>query len=146
MTMKEHLVGLHKRLSQHHLAKAGHHTKLGAHYSKLSEHLSKTETTEAQADSKSLLEEIGNMHHEVAAEHNDLAQHHLECCKLLKTAADDLNKLQPTQVSVVAPTRPTAVLRPGMRELQPGVSVEFSKIVGLDEADQHSEETSLQRH
>jgi hypothetical protein len=144
MTMKEHLVTLHKRLAEHHSTKAVHHTKLGAHYSKLSDDLSKTESTEAQADSKSLLEEIGNMHHQVAAEHNDLAQHHLESCKLLKSVSDDLNKLQPAQVSVVAPTR-TPVLRPGMRELQPGVSAEFSKIVGLDDADQHSEESSLQR-
>ena len=71
------------------------------------------------------------------------------CERCVKAAADDdLNKLVPTQVSAVAPTRPTItpVPRFGQKPMETlNVDDEFVKAFGLDAESMHSEERSL-RH
>jgi hypothetical protein len=150
-SMREHLADVHKRTAAHHGTKAALHETAATHYKALAKHLSKTETTEAAKDSKGLLEALSAIHEQHSQEHANMAEFHSACAEKCDKAADaaDLNKIVPTQVSVVAPTRPTItpVLRPGQREISSAdmskMSPEFQKLFSTTDEDLHSEERSV---
>ena len=147
-TMREHLHDLHRREAQYHTAKAGRHAAVGSHYQKLASALGKAEVSEAQKDTAAILEALAAVHQEESQEHAGMAKFHADCGeKCMKAADGDLNKLVPTSVSAVAPTRPgiTPVLRPGQRELPANMDPQISKILGTDPEDWHTEETSLRQ-
>ena len=87
-------------------------------------------------------------HKSAKAEHEAAAQTHDDMCnECAKAAESDLNKIQPLPhgFSRVAPTH-TPVPRTGAPPLQvPAVDDEFSKALGLDAAEWHTEEESLRR-
>jgi hypothetical protein len=97
---------------------------------------------EGMDDSQKNFHECAKAAHDAAAgQHDGMAE---ECSKAMD--AVDLNKLVPTGVSVVAPTRPAiaAVPRFGSKGMPVSVvSPELSKILGTSEEDLHSDERSL---
>jgi hypothetical protein len=80
-------------------------------------------------------------HKSAVAAHEQAADHHDQMCEeCQKVIASDLQKLQPTNVSAVAPTAPgvTAVPRAGQRpieEAKPVVEAQFAKLLTVDEQD-----------
>jgi hypothetical protein len=122
-TAAEHLVDFHKAAFRHH--------------------------SEMMAAHKSEIEKSGGGFHKTACDsHQAMVDYHgkaLAECE--KAAADALNKLVPTQVSVVVPTPPSvrAVLRPGQRELPTNIAPELRKILGSDPEWMNSEEVTLHR-
>ena len=143
-SMKEHLASFHGKEAAHHAKKVAFHASAADHFKKVAAHIGKTEVSEATKDSKGILEALASMHEEQSQEHAGMAEFHTDCGeKCMKAADGDLDKLAPTSVSAVAPTRPTAVLRPGMQPIATNGADDFSKIFGLNPEDEHTEETSL---
>jgi hypothetical protein len=153
ISIRQHLSALHDRMVEHHTKKAASHEARAGHFKKLAGHFKKTEVTEAEKDAQAILTALAGLHEEMSQEHASMAEFHADGQDKCSKAIDDVDltkrdSLVPSSVSAVAPDRPNvrAVPRPGQRDIPAGVPMELSKIVGLDEADQHSEETSVQRH
>jgi len=146
-------------------------TKSGAQHLKSEVHLADAEHHDAMAKTKNnqaghfraMVKEAGmtadgqSSHGKMAAEldheaslHEAHAAHHRsaadKCAQAEKAAADQLNKLQPTNVSGIAPERPTIrpVIRTGGAPLQTGkIDPVLAKIAGLSETDMNWDEESL---
>jgi hypothetical protein len=147
-SVREHLTALHDRMTEHHVKKAASHAARATHFKKLAGQIQKTETTEATRDSQALLEALAALHEEMSQEHTDMATFHQdskEACE--KATIDQLDKLVPTNISVVAPQKPTItpVPRAGSKPFPSAVPTEMTKILGLNQEDLHTEETSLQK-
>jgi len=125
-------------MAAHHAAKTAFHATAAEHFKKLAGHLGKSETTEAGKDSKQILETLAGMHEEQSQEHAGMATFHHESMEACAKAADgDLNKLVPTSVSAVTPTRPgiTAVPRAGAQPIPEKIPVpeEFEKLASVED-------------
>jgi hypothetical protein len=123
-SMKEHLVTVHKRLSKHHAAVSGH-------YLDMADCMGKADNGDESTKAKGSLEAL-------AGEHSDMAQFHEDCAaKCSKAAADELNKLVPSNVSAVVPNAPgiRAIPRPGQPPIseKPNVPLEFEKIFSISD-------------
>jgi hypothetical protein len=81
---------------------------------------------------------------EIARHTKALAHHSAGMEECSKATEGDLNKLVPTRVVGVVPSRPTAVPRHGQPEVKNVPSPEFAKLLGTDPSSWHEEETSLQ--
>jgi hypothetical protein len=122
-TMKEHLVGMHRRSAEHHKSLAGH-------FETLSKYMAKA----GARDSKGTLDAL-------AAEHWDMAEFHADCAeRCTKAANDDMNKRTPWPEGLSAIPR---VGQPPLR--RSSIDPELSKIIGVDSADHDNEEMSLGR-
>jgi hypothetical protein len=121
-SMKEHLVTVHKRLSKHHAAVSGH-------YLDMADCMGKADNGDESTKAKGSLETL-------ASEHSDMAQFHEDCAaKCSKAAADELNKLVPSNVSAVVPDYIRAVPRAGAppAAIKPNVPLEFEKVFAIDD-------------
>jgi hypothetical protein len=92
-------------------------------------------------DEKSFHKSAKDAHDAAAAMHDGMCE---ECSKATES---DLNKLVPTNVSTIAPDRPTVrpVLRYGSPAIPVGVAVDFTRIIGSDEESMDSPELSLRK-
>jgi len=138
---------MHKRHQQHHELKATVHKSIATHFTKLAGHFKKTEVSEAEKDAHAILEALSSEHDTLWQEHSDLAHYHEQQMEACSKAADgDLNKIQPTSVSAVAPDRPNirAVPRHGQQPLPASTpeTDEMAKMMGFGEH-MHTEESSL---
>src|SRR5579862_6672240 len=118
--VSEHLVGLHKTESSYHRSAAKYHGEaMGKAVAGNPEHA---------------------FHKSAVAAHEQAADQHDQMCEeCQKVIASDLQKLQPTLVSAVAPDAPgvRAVPRAGQRPIEeatkPQVEAQFAKLVAVDE-------------
>jgi hypothetical protein len=111
MKLREHLENLHKRLAEHHIARAKFHKAMGAHLRKLDG------------------DEYGDMaaeHDGMDAEHANLADFHVECCKTFgsmgkATGMADFDELVPmagiSAIHEAVPSNLRPIARYGGREL-----------------------------
>jgi hypothetical protein len=129
-TGRQHLHGVHERLSKHHAAVA-------EHFSKLATHLGKAKDME---DPKATLQAL-------ASEHADMSAFHSACMEDCQKATDgDLNKTQPLPGGLSRVTPTNTNLRAIPRHGQPQVRLdpEIAKAFGpLTEDELNAEEPSL---
>jgi hypothetical protein len=121
-TMKNHLADMHKREAAHHTAAAGHFQEL------------------VKCIAKASNEEVTNGKDTLAAlvsEHQSMATYHADCAdKCAKANDNDLDKLQPSQVSGLALERSGihAIPRTGQPvPVIPNVPLEFEKVFSIDD-------------
>jgi hypothetical protein len=141
MTIREHLQHLHKAIAGHFREKAEHHGEMekSAHeHAGLHDAMAKATGVQTHRDFASrhradaLIHKNMNKHYlQKAAYHDDQAA---ECAKAVDTS--DLNKLVPTNVSGVVPTRITAVPRPGQPVPTVNVAPEFEHLFKVDDAEE----------
>jgi hypothetical protein len=141
-TMREHLAGLHKNFAEHFRKKASHHEEMHKSHTAhaaLHDTLYKSTAMQVHKDFAAQHRADAKTHEGMAEHYSAQGDHHADQAeKCMKAADGDLNKLVPTGVSGVTPTRVVAVPRAGQRPLptsadKPDVPIEFQKLFTVED-------------
>jgi hypothetical protein len=139
------------KVAAHHDGKEKTHLQHAAVHKKIHKNGGMSDDQEGPHLSFALLhEQDAALHKAHSADWREYAGSQRAAAEKCEKGADatDLNKLLPTQVSVIAPDRSNirTVLRPGQREIQANVTPELEKIIGINEESMHAEqELSLRK-
>jgi hypothetical protein len=146
--------------SAEHTAKAAHHTRMAAHHEELASHhhelaacMGKTKSAEVES-AHAIIKKIAEKHADLAAEHSAESERHTEHAGIAKKAEeaqslskrapeDDLltrfekflDRVEPSQISGVTPTRPgvTAVTRAGQQSIPVHAETILTKITSTED-------------
>jgi hypothetical protein len=145
-SVRQHLKESHLRAAEGSIASAKFHKAMAGHFATLAECAKGADW----ADGQKTHEEISAAHQTMcdactkdAEYHNERAKDLSESMKAdgaenLEKRRNDLSKLQPTNVSALAPNAPRAVPRAGQREMggdRPEVPAEFAKLVSVEDGE-----------
>jgi hypothetical protein len=126
---------IRQHLANFHASAAAHHNELAKCYHQLSsfEKGSKSRMSDEEIASDGITQCLGK----IAATHQAAAEYHTDAmAECTKSTDDELDKIVPLGVSMVAPPRDgvRAIIRNGQREIgSPEVPAQFAKLVSVEE-------------